>query len=80
MDYCKMAEELLAIRAAQLKVPASQQMSKLVKGELFVLNYLATHDHSVYPKELSGEMAVSTARIAVILNQMELKKWINQNH
>lgn len=79
MNYRKMAEELLAIRAEQLKVPASQQMSKFVKGELFVLNYLATHNHSVYPKELSGEMVVSTARIAVILNQMENKKWITRS-
>ncbi len=76
MDYKKMAEEFLMIRAEQLKVPANQQISKIVKGELFVLNYLATHHNSVYPKVLSREMVVSTARIAVILNQMEDKKWI----
>ena len=40
------------------------------------MNYLATHHNSVYPKVLSREMVVSTARIAVILNQMEDKKWI----
>ncbi|MCM1412053.1 MAG: transcriptional regulator [Lachnospiraceae bacterium] len=78
MDYKKMAEELLAIRAEQLKVPANQQMSKLVKGELFVLNYLSTHNEAAYPKELSREMVVSTARIAVILNNMEEKSWITR--
>ena len=66
------------IRAQLLKVPASQQVTKLVKGELFVLNYLATHEKAVYPKDLSKEMVVSTARIAVILNQMEDKKWITR--
>lgn len=76
MDYRKIAEELLAVRAEQLKVPASQQMSKLVKGELFVLNYLSTHNRVAYPKDLSKEMVVSTARIAVILNNMEEKGWI----
>ncbi|EOS38368.1 hypothetical protein C808_02569 [Lachnospiraceae bacterium M18-1] len=78
MNYQKMAEELLAIRAEQLKVPANQQMSKLIKGELFVLNYLSTHNRVAYPKELSREMVVSTARIAVILNHMEEKKWITR--
>lgn len=78
MDYQKMAEELLAVRAEQLKVPANQQMSKLVKGELFVLNYLSTHNKVAYPKELSREMVVSTARIAVILNNMEEKGWITR--
>lgn len=76
MDYQKIAEELLEIRAEQLKIPANQQMSRLVKGELFVLNYLSTHNKVAFPKELSREMAVSTARIAVILNHMEEKGWI----
>lgn len=76
MDYQKMAEELLTIRAEQLKIPANQQMSRLVRGELFVLNYLLTHNRIAYPKELSKEMVVSTARIAVILNHMEEKYWI----
>ena len=78
MDYKELAEEYLMIRAQLLKVPASQQVTKLVKGELFVLNYLATHEKAVYPKDLSKEMVVSTARIAVILNQMEDKKWITR--
>lgn len=78
MDYKELAEEYLMIRAQLLKVPASQQVTKLVRGELFVLNYLATHEKAVYPKDLSKEMVVSTARIAVILNQMEDKKWITR--
>ena len=34
----------------------------MVRGELFVLNYLATHEIAIHPKELSKKMAVSTAR------------------
>lgn len=78
MEYQKMAEELLAVRAEQLKVPVDQKLSKLVKGELFVLNYLSTHNGVAYPKELSKEMVVSTARIAAILNAMEKKGWITR--
>ena len=78
MDYKELAEDLLAVRAEQLKVSANQQMSKLLKGELFVLNYLLTHSKVAYPKELSREMAVSTARIAAILNSMEEKGWITR--
>ncbi len=78
MDYWEMAEEIMAIRADQLKTQAFQQMSKLIKGELLALDYLAKRNHSVHPKELGEKMVVSTARIAVILNQMESKKWITR--
>lgn len=78
MDYTALARELLSVRADLLQVPANQQMSKMVKGELFVLNYLATHENIIHPKELSEKMAVSTARIASLLNHMEEKKLIRR--
>lgn len=78
MDYTALASELLSIRANLLQVPASQQLSKMVRGELFVLNYLTTHKKSARPKELSEKMAVSTARIAALLNNMEEKKLIQR--
>lgn len=71
-----MAMELLNLRGKMLTVPADQKLSKMVKGELFVLNYLATHETVIHPKELSEDMAVSTARIASLLNHMEEKKLI----
>lgn len=76
MDYRGMAEEYLAIRVEQIKVPALQLMSKMEKGELFVLNYLRAHARTAYPKDLSRAMAVSTARIAAILNQVAEKGWV----
>ena len=39
----------------------------------FVLNYLLTHGSQAHPKELNREMAVSSARIAALLNHMEEK-------
>ncbi len=78
MDYSALANELLRVRANLLLVPASQQLSQIVKGEMFVLNYLVTHENTVHPKELSEKMAVTTARIASLLNHMEEKKLIRR--
>lgn len=76
MDYSALANEMLGVRANLLQVPASQQLSHMVKGEMFVLNYLITHKSIVHPKELSEKMAVTTARIASLLNHMEGKRLI----
>ena len=73
MDYRSLANELLGIRAGMLQIPANRKLSELVKGEYFVLNYLLTRKHAVYPSELSQQLVVSTARIAALLNHMEEK-------
>ena len=76
MNYAALANELLGVRANLLQVPASQQLSQMMKGEMFVLNYLLTHEAIIHPKELSEKMAVTTARIASLLNHMEEKQLI----
>ena len=43
MNYAALANELLGVRANLLQVPASQQLSQIVKCDMFVLNYLLTH-------------------------------------
>ncbi len=73
MDYSLLAGQLLSVQANLLQVPAYQQLSKMVRGEMFVLNYLATHEAAIHPKELSKKMAVSTARITSLLHHMEEK-------
>lgn len=76
MDYESMAAELLRLRAKLHRIPADQKLSKMVRGEQYVLNYLAAHEQVVHPKELSEQMCVSTARVAALLNHMEEKKLI----
>ena len=49
MDYSLLAGQLLNVQANLLQVPAYQQLSKMVRGELFVLNYLATHETAIHP-------------------------------
>ena len=74
MDYTALAAQLLSVQANLLQVPANQQLSSMV--ELFVLNYLLTHEKIIHPKELSEKMSVSTARIASLLNHMEEKNLV----
>lgn len=76
MDYEALAGELLSIRGNLLQVPANQKLSKMLRGELFVLNYLDRREGEVHPKELSEKMTVSTARIAKLLNHMEEKSLV----
>lgn len=78
MDYISIAKELLSIRAKLMQVPANKKMNEFTKGELYVLNYLDKHSGTAYPKDISREMQVSTARIATILGQMERKGWIER--
>ena len=78
MDYERIAEELLEIRANLLRLPANRMMNEFVHGEMFVLSYLLACGENVYPKDLSRKMGVSTARIAALLNQMERKGWIKR--
>ncbi len=71
MDYETLAEELVNMRGSRPQIRFDRKLSKVMKGEIFVLNYLKNHDNHAHPKDLSDEMMVSTARTAVILNHLE---------
>ena len=75
-NYESMARELLLLNERMLQVPDRQQIAKLTKGECFVLNYLLIHNVQTHPRDLSKGLAVSTARIAALLNRMEEKHLI----
>ena len=71
MNYDTLAGELLSIRASRQIRLHERQMEKSLRGEVSVLSYLQKHDKQAHPKNLSDEVAVSTARMAVILNHLE---------
>lgn len=71
MDYRALAEQLVDLQTGLHQIPASRYLFALGQGTFFALNYLATHREVAYPKELSRNMAVSSARIAALLNHME---------
>lgn len=76
MDYTTLANELIQIRASKAHMGIDRSLSKSVKGEMFILGFLKHHGNSSYPKELSQNFMVSTARMAVILKQLEKKELI----
>lgn len=78
MDYRTLAEEVLNIRASWAQVAANQELARMAQGEFYVLNYLENHGGKAFPKALSREMHVSTARIAALLKHMEMKQWVTR--
>ena len=73
-----MAEEIVNMRGTRSHICFDRKLSKTMKGEMFVLNYLRNHNNQAHPKNLSDEMIVSTARIAVILNNLEKNQLITR--
>lgn len=76
--YEGLARELLQVNEVLLHQPTQHLLSKLNRGEHFVLNYLLTHHFQAHPTDLSRHMVVSTARIAALLNRMEEKGLISR--
>ena len=54
-----------------LRTAESRQIADMSKGEFFALNYINKRGTVVLPSEISAAMNVSTARIAVLLSQLE---------
>lgn len=76
MDYQALAKEMLEMRIGMPLVKENRQLSRMVQGAVYVLNYLGVHDNTAYPKDISRGMSVSTARIAKILNHLEEKGYV----
>lgn len=79
MDYRALAEKLIDQKSSTYQILVDRTFSKIVQGEMFVLNYLYCHNSAAYPKELSCAMAVTTARIAKVLNELEQNGLIKRN-
>ena len=77
-EYEELATELLRLNIGMLQEPAKQKISKMTRGEVFVLNYLMTHQNQAHPAEISRSMVVSTARIAALLSRLEEKQYISR--
>ena len=77
-EYEELATDLLRLNIGMLQEPAKQKISKMTRGEVFVLNYLMTHQNQAHPAEISRSMVVSTARIAALLSRLEEKQYISR--
>lgn len=71
--YLELANAFVNIRREYGYVRFDREISKKIKNDLFVMSYLKRHGGVAHPKELSEEFMISTARMAVILNNLEEK-------
>ena len=73
MDKREMAADLLEKMQSLRRAGPQKQINESLRGEAFVLHFIADHDEGVLPGEISREMAVSSARVAKALNALEHK-------
>lgn len=71
MDYRLLAEQLLGLRTRLLQLPLHHGLSELEHGTYLALNYMLQCGGTAYPKDLARCMAVSSARVAALLNHMQ---------
>lgn len=70
MDNIDLTVLFLEQLSSKNQLIMDRRLTKIIQGDSFVLNYLYTHNCQVYPKEISEAMAVSTARVAKILGEL----------
>ena len=71
MDYHALAEQLMDLHVLLHQSPAGRQLEDLDRGTSLALGYLMAHHKMAHPKELGQGMAVSSARVAALLNHLE---------
>ena len=71
MDYEILAENLLDLRAKMPRIKMERRMDEHMRGEIFALDFLASCDTEVHPKDISRALSLTSARIAAILNSLE---------
>ncbi|MEA4920664.1 MAG: transcriptional regulator [Clostridiaceae bacterium] len=78
MDYQALVVELMEKMYIINRAKPHKRLSECMQGEPFVLQYLAFQDGAALPSEISKFMKISSARIAVALNNLEKKGLITR--
>ncbi len=78
--YYELADKYMGIRRSLPYMKFDKEVSMKLKYEILILSFLQRHGGMAHPKDLSREFLVSTARMAVILNQLEGKDFIARIH
>jgi len=73
MDYTELAKEFLQNMYRFGKIGHRKKIDDTMRGEAFVIGYISKQGGGVLPGEISGEMGISSARIAAVLNALENK-------
>lgn len=75
-DFDELASRFLDVRRSLPYVKFDKEITKKIKNEICILSYLKAHNGMAHPKNLSEEFLVSSARMSVILNQLESKEYV----
>lgn len=78
--YRELASAFINIRREYPYVKFDKEISRKIKNEIFIMSFLRNHGGAAHPKELSEEFMISSARMAVLLNQLEDKGLILRQH
>ena len=71
--YRELANDFINIRREYPHVKFEKEIFTKLKNDIFILSYLQSHGGAAHPKELSEDFMISSARMAVILKQLEAK-------
>lgn len=71
MDYTELAIQLIDMRASAPQIKMERTMSRIARGEVLALNYLAANGNRAYPKDMSKVLMLTTARVAAMLKSLE---------
>jgi len=77
MDFMELSREYL--HKMQMLGKAQIQISDAVRGEAFILRYIAMRNGEAVPGDISKEMSISSARVATVLNSLENKGMVMRN-
>lgn len=75
-EFYDLAGRFMDVRRSLPYMKFDKEISQKIKHEIYILSYLKLHGGMAHPKDLSEEFIVSTARMAVLLNQLEEKEYI----
>ena len=73
MVYTELAEQLLENMILANKSKSLLKLSKIIHGEMFALQMIASHHNNITPGDISKAAGTSPARIAAELNSLENK-------
>jgi len=78
MDYPQLAREWLQNMRPLHQAMLQRNIDASIRGEAFVLRFIAGHPNPVLPSDISHEMRVSSAMVAATLNRLEGKGLITR--
>lgn len=78
MDYTQLAEVFLSTMFVLQKIDMHRSINESMRGGHLVLHYLYRQKRPILPSEIGQYMKISSARVAVVLNNLEKKNLLTR--